>query len=775
MDRVILVASLLASIVSVADAATFTVTNTNDSGPGSLRQALTDANNSAGADTINFNIAGTGQKTITILSDLPHISETVVIDGGNSGTPTNRVQISGPGSGLGIADGLQVNGASGTEIRNLVINGFNRQIGLFPGTNTKIQGCRLGTNPAGTAAVGGGEGIETCCVTSGLLIGGTTTAERNIISADATTNAVVINTASATIQGNYIGVNPSGTAVVGPPRAGISIGNSFGAIGGTNPGEGNVIVASVQGIEFSGNPALGQSSGTVRGNLIGTDALGTTVLASGIAAGIAVSHATNVIINGGNVIAGWGDGININQSGINGNHSDHTTIQGNFIGIAADGVTNLGNTLSGIDNNCPDNIIGGTNPGEGNVIAFNGRAGIHHRNAVNNRTERNSIFSNGGLGIDLDLDGPTLNDDDDPDTGANNLQNFPVLEAVSNSGGMTTITGRFNSVPSTTYRLEFFANDVIGATGYGEGKTFIGFKDVTTNAGGNANFTATFTQIAAGQRVTATATDPNGNTSEFSGAIGQLTNVSTRMEVLTGNSVLIGGFIVGGSGNIDVLLRALGPTLGQLGVNGFLADPILELHDGSGALIMSNDNWRTDQQSAIIATGKAPPDDLESAIRHTFTPGNYTAIVRGKNQTTGIGLVEAYDLNEGISTTLTNISTRGFVDTDQNVMIGGFISGDGIVRVIVRALGPTLTAFNVPNVLADPTLELRDLNGTLITSNDNWKDSQQAEIQASGFAPPNENESAIIIVRPAANTTAIVRGKGNTTGNALVEAYILPP
>jgi hypothetical protein len=148
-------------------------------------------------------------------------------------------------------------------------------------------------------------------------------------------------------------------------------------------------------------------------------------------------------------------------------------------------------------------------------------------------------------------------------------------------------------------------------------------------------------------------------------------------------------------------------------------------------------------------------------------------MVHGKNNTTGIGLVEAYDLDESIGITLTNVSTRSFVDTDQNVMIGGFISGDVIVRVIVRALGPTLSAFGAPNVLADPTLELRDLDGTLITSNDNWKDTQQAEIQASGKAPPNDNESAIIIVRPAANNTAIVRGKNNT-GNALIDAYILP-
>jgi len=253
-----------------------------------------------------------------------------------------------------------------------------------------------------------------------------------------------------------------------------------------------------------------------------------------------------------------------------------------------------------------------------------------------------------------------------------------------------------------------------------------------------------------------------------------LINISTRMEVLTGSSVLIGGFIVGGSGSAQIVLRALGPTLTQFGVTGVLLDPTLDLYSGN-TLLMSNDNWKDTQQVAIATTGKAPPNDLESAILHTFSPGNYTGIVHGKNNTTGVALIEAYDLDQSVDITLTNISTRGFVDTNQNVMIGGFVSGNGIVRVIIRALGPTLSQFGVTNVLADPTLELHDGNGTLLASNDNWKDSQQAEIQASGKAPPNDLESAIIAVRPSANSTAIVRGKNNTTGNALVEVYILPP
>ena len=254
-------------------------------------------------------------------------------------------------------------------------------------------------------------------------------------------------------------------------------------------------------------------------------------------------------------------------------------------------------------------------PGAGNVIAFNDVLGVlgEASAGTGNSVLGNSIFSNGDLGIDWLPLGPTLNDVGDADTGMNNLQNFPVLEAVSNSGGMTTITGRLNSVPGTMYRLEFFANDAIDPSGYGEGQIFLGFKNVTTNGSGNISFNASFPQIGAGQRVTATATDPSGNTSEFSGAIGQLLNVSTRMQVLTGSSVLIGGFIIGGTGTKDVLLRALGPTLHNFGINDFLADPTMDLYSGQ-TLLKSNDNWKDMQQAQISATGKAPPNDLEPAI-----------------------------------------------------------------------------------------------------------------------------------------------------------------
>ena len=256
----------------------------------------------------------------------------------------------------------------------------------------------------------------------------------------------------------------------------------------------------------------------------------------------------------------------------------------------------------------------------------------------------------------------------------------------------------------------------------------------------------------------------------------QLLNISARLKVLTGDNVLIGGFVITGSDNKQVLLRALGPALGHFGVSGVLADPTLELHDGSGAVIASNDNWTTAaNKQAIIDSGLAPPNALEPAILRSLPPGSYTVVVRDKNAGTGVALVEAYDLSPGANASLSNSSARGFVDTNDGVMIGGFITGEGNCRVIVRALGPTLAQFGVPNVLADPMLELYDPNGTLIASNDNEPSPLHfSEIRASGFAPPNLAEPAIIITKQAGNVTAIVRGKNNTTGNALLEVYTLP-
>jgi glucose/arabinose dehydrogenase len=254
----------------------------------------------------------------------------------------------------------------------------------------------------------------------------------------------------------------------------------------------------------------------------------------------------------------------------------------------------------------------------------------------------------------------------------------------------------------------------------------------------------------------------------------QLGNISTRLDVGTGENVAIGGFIVTGTQAKQVVVRALGPSL-PLG--GVLADPILELHDSSGETIASNDNWpESANQQAIIDAGFAPGNDKESAILMALEPGLYTAIVRGVGGTSGVALVEAYDLDRTINSKLANISTRGFVQTGENVMIGGLIIlGDGNTDILVRAIGPTLANVGVDGALEDPILELHDKDGSLIVSNDDWKEPQQAQIEGTGLAPTDDRESAILATLSPDSYTAIVRGKSDTTGVALVEVYNVSP
>ena len=258
-----------------------------------------------------------------------------------------------------------------------------------------------------------------------------------------------------------------------------------------------------------------------------------------------------------------------------------------------------------------------------------------------------------------------------------------------------------------------------------------------------------------------------------------LANISTRLNVGVNDDVLIGGFIVRGPEPKRLILRAIGPSLTGAGVSGAMADPMLELHDSTGATIVTNDNWQASAQaSEISASGLAPNNSLESAILATLQPGNYTAIVRGVNNTTGIALVEGYEL-DSTATRLVNVSTRGQVGVGDEVLIGGFIvTGSDSKTVIVRALGPSLgTGANpLAGVLANPVLELHDGSGALLSSNDDWVNSPQySTIVASGLAPSNSLESAILTTLSPGNYTAIVRGVNNTIGIGLVEVYDLDP
>lgn len=256
----------------------------------------------------------------------------------------------------------------------------------------------------------------------------------------------------------------------------------------------------------------------------------------------------------------------------------------------------------------------------------------------------------------------------------------------------------------------------------------------------------------------------------------RLANISTRLQVGVGDDVLIAGFIVRGSPDKRIMLRAIGPSLSSNGITNALADPILELHDPTGAVIATDDDWGDNaNQQEIIDTGIAPTSPKESVILARLPSDDngvsYTAVLSGVGNTTGVGLLEVYDLDRGLGSILLNISTRGRVDVGENVMIGGVIvAGEAAQRVIVRAIGPSLP---IAGNLADPTLELRDSNGGLLASNDNWRSDQEAEIIATTIPPSNDLESAIVALLPPASYTAIVRGVNDTTGVALVEVYAL--
>jgi hypothetical protein len=239
---------------------------------------------------------------------------------------------------------------------------------------------------------------------------------------------------------------------------------------------------------------------------------------------------------------------------------------------------------------------------------------------------------------------------------------------------------------------------------------------------------------------------------------------------------MIGGFIINGSSLKKVVVRAIGPSLQGI-LSDALTDPVLELRGPDGALIRQNDNWRDDasQASFLEANKFAPSHALEAAVVATLAPGHYTATVTGKNGSSGVGLVEVYDLNQAADSKLANISTRGVVQSAENVLIGGFILGGSSAntKVLVRAIGPSLASFGINNALNDPTLELHDGNGALLQSNDNWKDQQRVEIEAARLAPALDSESAILADLPPGAYTAILAGKG-PNGVGLIEIYNLP-
>ena len=482
-----LLAALLLVVAGEAQPAyalTITVTTTADEfGTGSdcsLREAIVAANidvafggctAGSGGDTIAFGIPGTGPHTIQPTSPLPFITDPLIIDGytqagaslntDTSGLSNAVLQIELDGSLAGFASGLLLSaGSGGSVVRGLVINRFFAN------------------------------GIQSFS-----------------------------NSGGGIIEGNFIGTDVDGAAALGN-RVGVSIATPNNTIGGTAPGARNVISGNdTRGVEFGDSGATGNQ---VQGNLIGTDVTGAAALGNG--AGVAIAGASNNTVGGTtagarNVISANFQGVFIIQ-GATGN-----LVQGNFIGTDVAGTGALGNSVNGVNiafGASSTNTIGGTASGAGNIIAFNGGAGIVVGDPIftpgtGNAILSNSIFSNTGLGIDLFPSGVTPNDVGDGDTGPNNLQNFPVLTSATSSPTTTNIAGTLNSTAITTFALEFFSNTACDPSNHGEGETFLGSTMATTGGTGNASFSATFgTPVPSGQFITATATDPNDNTSEFS-------------------------------------------------------------------------------------------------------------------------------------------------------------------------------------------------------------------------------------------------------------------
>ncbi|MEO8435437.1 MAG: thrombospondin type 3 repeat-containing protein [Pyrinomonadaceae bacterium] len=490
-------------------------------------------------------------------------SDNNVIQGNRIGTDVGGSAALGNANGgisLGSANNL-IGGTSGTA-RNLISGNGGNGITIFGNTATgnQVQGNFVGTNVTGNAAVpNGGHGVS---INSGSnVVGGTSAAARNVISGN-DAHGIRLITAGATlnlVQGNYIGTDASGNLALANGGNGVVMtqGAAGNQIGGTAPGAGNVVSGNVvSGIVCRG---AGTSNNTIQGNFCGTDASGTAAIPNANDGIRFESGATDNLAGGTapgarNIVSGnLAHGVHIDDFPVEdgGPHlgTARNTVQGNLIGTDASGTQPIGNQLPGviIFGGASDNLIGGTNPGAGNVIAFNTGstgAGISIANdafavgdsgggnSVRNRISQNSIFSNSGLGIDLSnlangadpTQGPTANDSCDPDSGPNNFQNSPQLTSVCHTSNTATVQGTLNSAPGTTFTIEFFANAACDSLGFGEGQTYLGSIQVTTDVNCTANFTFTGTTPAGQSFITATATDPAGNTSEFSNC---LTEVDT--------------------------------------------------------------------------------------------------------------------------------------------------------------------------------------------------------------------------------------------------------
>ncbi len=517
LQSLVLVAGALLVSPWQVQAATFSVVTTNDAGAGSLRQAILDANAASGADTISFAITN-ATRSIPLASALPAITDPVTLDGttqpGYSNAPL--VELNGVSAGT-ATDGLQIQ-SSDCIVRALTINRFKGDgIQISGAGSNRVVGCFIGLSAAGTADQGNTFNGVLLTNTANNAIGGISVAERNYISGNGQ-QGVNIGGTSATnnwVLGNVIGLDVNAVDR-GNSQNGILLNNAPGnRIGGALVEARNIIAGNnSDGIEING---VGASNNIVQGNFIGTDATG-TLDRGNTTDGIYLTGAAGNLLGGSGV--GEGNRIVFNTDGIelNGLGSSRNRVLGNSIGTDETGSLQQGNSAAGVNvsANARTNTIGGLAIGEINQIAFNSGAGVFVAAGTNNTVRGNAIHENGGLGIDLGSSGVAANDNGDSDTGANQMQNYPLLSAVTNTTTNVTIVGTLNSRPNVSYQLDFYASLAPDAGSHGEGQTLLGTTNLTTGADSNVAFTILFPVPAAGRFVSATATDPFGNTSEFS-------------------------------------------------------------------------------------------------------------------------------------------------------------------------------------------------------------------------------------------------------------------
>lgn len=612
---------------------TLTVTNTNDSDAGSLRQAILDSNANPPppnmTNLIQFNIPGSGVHTIALASSLPEISQPVIIDGyTQSGASANTLTV-----GDNAVIQIKIDGGTGPNSISPMIQlcGNNMCFNGSRGDNCTIRGLSIvqsvvagGTmitvDSNNNLFVGNFIGVDTDGQTvggitlmqigqAGNTIGGTSPAARNVMAANAGGFGLILNDGDNTlVQGNYLGINAAGTAAIGTAGTGIDVEVGSGVtIGGSTPAAGNVINSTNNGVVIQQvNFFFPVSNITVQGNLIGTDATGTAAFHR-LNIGILLGLSSNTTIGGnapgaGNVVSGSGNlGILIQGS------PTGVVVQGNKIGTDITGMMPLGNAGCGIQVNAsPANAtIGGASSGQGNIIAFNGTNGVFIATGSTGwAILGNSIHDNSRLGITLSACGantPTLNDHCDTDTGANDLQNYPVITSASFSGGNVTLSGAFDSVPNTTFRIEFFSSASCNPSGFGEGQHFLGTTNVTTSGTCAASFgPLTFSLPAGDTVVTATSTilDPSGNpieTSEFSAC--------AALPVPTG---AVSRKTHGAAGDFDVNLPFTGTPGVECRTGGATNDYTMVVTFGSSVIVTGNPQAQVTMGTATIGSNGVP-------------------------------------------------------------------------------------------------------------------------------------------------------------------------